>query len=133
MMKVSIMKRRPKKSKKVNIDAIWEGVCCQNCFNEGHFTKECKLLLKFCQMCKASDHNTNHCPIKIVSGSCPSREIIQVHVIQAKIPIVQEPKQLSNYNVQNDHNQYNNQQYNARPNGRNWQNNNHSNQNNRYN
>jgi hypothetical protein len=64
MMKVSIMKRRPKKSKKVNIDAIWEGVYCQNCFNEGHFTKECKLLLKFCQMCKASDHNTNHCPSK---------------------------------------------------------------------
>jgi hypothetical protein len=30
---------------------------------------------------------------------------------------------LSNYNVPNDQNKYSSQQYNARPNGRNWQNN----------
>ncbi len=43
-----------------------------------------------------------------MSGSCPSKEIVPVHVIQAKIPIVQEQKQLSNYSVPNDQNQYNN-------------------------
>ncbi len=46
-----------KKSKKVNINTIREGVYCQNYFNEGCFTKECKLLMKFCRICKASDHN----------------------------------------------------------------------------
>jgi len=40
-------KKIKKESKKVNIDTIREGVYCQNCFNEGHFTKECKLLMKF--------------------------------------------------------------------------------------
>jgi hypothetical protein len=35
--------------------------------------------------------------------------------------IVQEQKQLSNYNVPNDQNQYNKQQYNARPSGCNQQ------------
>jgi hypothetical protein len=34
-----------KKSKKVNIDTIRKGVYYQNCFNEGHFTKEYKLLM----------------------------------------------------------------------------------------
>ncbi len=41
-------KKHKKKSKKMNIDTIKEGVYCQNYFNEGHFTKECKLLMKFC-------------------------------------------------------------------------------------
>jgi hypothetical protein len=38
---------------------IKEGVYCQNCFNEGHFTKEWKLLMKICRICKANDHNIN--------------------------------------------------------------------------
>jgi len=37
-----------------------------------------------------------------MSGSSPSREIIRVLVIQAEMAIVQEQKQLSNYNVPND-------------------------------
>ncbi len=40
-------KKTKKKYKKVNIDTIREGVYCQNCFNEVHFMKECKLLMKF--------------------------------------------------------------------------------------
>jgi hypothetical protein len=60
-------------------------VYCQNYFNEGHFTKECKLLMKFYRICRASDHNTNQCPSKVVSGSCPSRENIPVHVVQIKM------------------------------------------------
>jgi hypothetical protein len=43
-----------------------------------------------------------------MSGSCPEREIVPVHVVQEEILIVQEQKQLSNYNVPNDQNQYNN-------------------------
>jgi hypothetical protein len=54
---------------------------CQNCFNKGHFTKECKLLIKLCRICKASDHNIDQRPNKVVSGSCPLREIILVHVV----------------------------------------------------
>jgi hypothetical protein len=61
-------------------------VYCQNCFNEGHFTKECKLFMKFYKICRENDHNINEFPSKVVSGSCPSREIIPVHVIQTKMP-----------------------------------------------
>jgi len=71
-----------KKSKKVDFDIVRTWLYCQNYFNEGHFTKECKLLMKFCRICKASDHNTNRCPNKVVNGSCLSREIIPIHVIQ---------------------------------------------------
>jgi len=70
-----------KKSKKMNIDIIREGVYYQNCFNEGHFTKECKLLMKFCRICKASDHYMDKCLSKAMSGSSPSREIMPMHVI----------------------------------------------------
>ncbi len=41
-------KKTKKKAKKVNFDIVRKGVYCQNCFNEGHFTKECKWLMKFC-------------------------------------------------------------------------------------
>ncbi len=61
-------------------------------FIEGHFTKECKLLMKIYQICKASDHYMDQCPSKTMSGNCPSKKIVAVHVVQAKIPIVQEPK-----------------------------------------
>jgi hypothetical protein len=36
-------KKTKKKSKKVDFDIVRKEVCCQNCFNEGNFTKECKL------------------------------------------------------------------------------------------
>ncbi len=64
------------------------------------------MLMKFCQICKSNDHNTDHCPSKVISGSCPSREIVPVHVVQVEVPVVQEEKQLQNYNVPNNQNQY---------------------------
>jgi hypothetical protein len=79
-------KKIKKKSKKVNIDIVRRRLYCQNCFNEGHFTKECKLLMKFYRICRASDHNTYRCPSKVVNGSFLSREIISIHVIQTKVP-----------------------------------------------
>jgi hypothetical protein len=80
-------------------------VYCQNCFNEGHSMKECKLLMKLCARLMIIIWIN---VLVTMSGSCPSKEIVPVHVIQAKIPIVQEQKQLSNYSVPNDQNQYNN-------------------------
>jgi hypothetical protein len=41
-----------KKETKDHSKTIIRGVYCQNCYNEGHLTKECKLLNKFCQICK---------------------------------------------------------------------------------
>jgi hypothetical protein len=34
------------KGAKVRFDTWKRGVYCQKCYNEGHFTKECKLLIK---------------------------------------------------------------------------------------
>jgi hypothetical protein len=98
-----------KKSKKIDFDTIRRGVYCQNCFDESRFTKECKLLMKFCRICKASGHNKDQCPSKVVSGSCPSRKIILVHVVQTKMLGAQEQKQLPIYNAPNNQNQYNDQ------------------------
>ncbi len=58
---------------------------------------------------------------------CTSMEIVPLHVVQIEPPIMQEEKQLQEYNTPN--NQVRNQQYNSRPNDQNWQNN----QNNWYN
>jgi hypothetical protein len=42
-------KRRPKKKEtKYHSETIKRGVYCQNYYNEGYLTKECKLLNKFC-------------------------------------------------------------------------------------
>ncbi len=79
-----------KKDTKVQFDTTKKGVYCQNCYNEGQFTKECKLLNKLCQICKSNEHNTNHCPNKVVSGRCPLREIVPIHEVQTKILVIQE-------------------------------------------
>ncbi len=65
-------KWKPKKKEtKDHFETIRRGVYCQNCYNEGHLTKECKLLNKFCQICKQNDHNINRCPNKAMSRRCP--------------------------------------------------------------
>jgi hypothetical protein len=74
-------KKNKKKAKKVNFNIVRKGVYCQNCFNEGHFTQKCKLLVNFFWICKKKDHNTDQCPSKVMSGSCPSRKNIPIHVI----------------------------------------------------
>jgi hypothetical protein len=43
-------------------------------------------------ICKASDHNTNQCPSKVVSGNCPSRDIILGEVVQIEVLGAQEQK-----------------------------------------
>ncbi len=51
-------KWKPKKKEiKDYSKIIRRGVYCQICYNEGYLTKECKLLNKFCQICKQNDHN----------------------------------------------------------------------------
>jgi hypothetical protein len=44
-----------KKESKDHSEIIRRGVYCQNCYNEIHLTKECKLLNKFFQMVKISE------------------------------------------------------------------------------
>ncbi len=79
-----------RKDTKVEFDTIKRGVYYQNYYNERHFAKECKRLNKFCQICKSNEHNTYHCLSKIVSERCPSKEIILVHIVQAKVLVIQE-------------------------------------------
>jgi hypothetical protein len=40
-----------KKEQKVRFETYRRGVYCYNCYNKGHFTKECNLFIKFCQIC----------------------------------------------------------------------------------
>jgi hypothetical protein len=37
------------------------------------------------RICNASDHNIDQCPSKAMSGSCPSREIIPIHIVQTEV------------------------------------------------
>jgi len=48
--------------------------------------------MKLCRICKANDHNVDQCPSKVVSGNCPLKEIILVHVIQTEVLSAQEQK-----------------------------------------
>jgi predicted nucleic acid binding AN1-type Zn finger protein len=49
-------KWRPKKKEtKDHSEIIRRCVYCQNCYNERHLTKECKLLNKICQMVKIGE------------------------------------------------------------------------------
>jgi len=78
------VKQRPKKKEtKFHSETIRRSVYYQNCYNERHLRKKCKLLNKFSQICKQSDCNTNQCPSKVVFGRCP-REIVPMHVVQAE-------------------------------------------------
>jgi hypothetical protein len=50
--------------------------------NEHH---EKKTKEKFYKICKTSDHNIDQCPSKAMSGSCPLKEIIPIHVVQIEV------------------------------------------------
>ncbi len=112
---------KPKrKGAKVWFDTYRRGVYYQNCYNEGHFTKECKLLIKFCQICKSDNHNINQRPNKLVGGRCPTRKIVLVHVVQVEAPILQKNKQ-QKYEISNNEKGYGNQSYNSRLINQKWQ------------
>ncbi len=57
----NLMKKK-NKDQRINKQKITQTIrrCVyyQNCYNEWHLIKECKLLNKFCQICKHNDHNT---------------------------------------------------------------------------
>ncbi len=70
---------------KVPFDTYQNWIYCYNCYNEGYYTKDYKLLN--CRICKNNDHNNIvHYPSKIVD---------------VKTPIIQEHKQ-PNYDVSNN-------------------------------
>jgi hypothetical protein len=62
---------------KVPFDTYQNWIYCYNCYNEGYFTKNYKLLNNFCRICKNNDHNNIvHYPSKIVNAKAL---IIQEH------------------------------------------------------
>jgi hypothetical protein len=47
------------KDEKTQLNVVRWGVYYTNCYNEGHYTKECKSLQKLCWVCKSDDHDIN--------------------------------------------------------------------------
>jgi hypothetical protein len=88
---------KTKKDIKVQFNTIKKGFYCHNCYNEGHFTTNCKLLDKCCQICKSNERNTNQCPTKTINGRCPSREIVPIHIVQAKSALVIQDQHQQSY------------------------------------
>ncbi len=64
-------------------------------------------MIKFCQICKNDNHNIDQCPSELVGGRCPTKEIVRVHVVQAKAPIIQKNKQRK-YEISNNKKEYGN-------------------------
>jgi hypothetical protein len=56
---------------------------CQKCHNEGHLTKECKLLHTICNICQRQGHEANDCPLKELGGQYVRKDIL-VNVVQPK-------------------------------------------------
>ncbi len=119
MMNLMSWMMKKKLNQKVRFDTYRRGVYCYNCYNEGHFTKECKLLIKFCQICKNDNHNNHQCHNKSTGGRCPTKEIVSVHVVQIEPHVIHGNKQ-HNYEKFNNKKGYGNQSYNSRPNNQNW-------------
>jgi hypothetical protein len=44
-------RNQTRKKIKNHYETILKGIYCQNCYNEGHLAKECKLLNKCCHIC----------------------------------------------------------------------------------
>jgi len=57
--------------RKMKFETYQRGIYCQNCYNEGHYSKECKLLQKLRHICKCNDHHSHHCPSMSRNGRCP--------------------------------------------------------------
>ncbi len=80
--------RLKKKERKDHSKTIKRSVYYQNCYNEGHLIKECKLLNKFCQIWKQYNHNIDQCLNKAMFRRFPLKEIVPVDVVQAKALLV---------------------------------------------
>jgi hypothetical protein len=116
-----------KKEQKFGLTHIEEVYIVKTIITKDIFTKECKLLIKFCQICESDNHNNDQCFSKLAGGKSPTRKIVLMHVVQAETLVIQENKQ-QNYEMSNNEKGYGNQSYDSRPNNQNWQ----GNQNNQY-
>jgi hypothetical protein len=65
------------KINKISLLNYYKKCVLSKCYNEKHLIKKCKLLNKYCQICKHNDHNTNQCPSKIVFRRCPWRKLFE--------------------------------------------------------
>jgi hypothetical protein len=78
-------KKERRKNRKEQNDGYQWSVFCQKCYNEGHLTKECKLLHTICNIYKKQGHETNDCPLKEFGGQYVKKDI-SVNVIQLEAP-----------------------------------------------
>jgi hypothetical protein len=58
---------------------------CQKCHNEGHLTKECKLLHKICNIYRRQGHEANDYPLKDLWGEHVIKDI-PFNAIQLEAP-----------------------------------------------
>jgi hypothetical protein len=73
-------KKERRKGHKERDDGYWWGVVCQKCHNEGHLTKEHKLLQKNYNLCLKEGHEVNDYPLKEL-GKQYARKDIPINVI----------------------------------------------------
>ncbi len=66
-------KNERRKNHKERNDEHWWVIFCQNCHNEGHLTKECKLRHTICSIYRRQGHEVNDCPIKELKGQYVKR------------------------------------------------------------
>jgi hypothetical protein len=57
-------------------DRYQQSVFCQKCHNEGHLTKECKLLQTICNICRRQGHEANDYPLKELEGQYVRKDIL---------------------------------------------------------
>jgi len=111
---------KPQKMKKYKtkqqIDMYRWGIYYHNCYNDGHYIEECKLLYKFCCICNSDDYNTDQCTKKDIR-ECKSHMNVHVNVMQVQAKEVAQTKQ-HEYPRANNQRRFGNQPYNQ-PLGRN--------------
>jgi hypothetical protein len=61
-------------------DEYQQCVFYQKCHNEGHLTKECKLLHTICNIYRRQGHEANNCPLKEL-GRQYVRKDIPINVV----------------------------------------------------
>jgi hypothetical protein len=61
-------KKEIRKNHNAQDDKYLQGVFSQKCHNEGHLTKECKLMQTICSIYQRQGHETNDYPLNELGG-----------------------------------------------------------------
>jgi hypothetical protein len=109
-----LVKEEQKKEKRKNCkewdDEYQQGVFYQKCHNEGHLTKECKLLQTICNICQRQVHEANDCPLKELGEQYVKKDIL-VNVVQPKASFKQVKQDQSFRHLDNNNLSYDNQRW----------------------